>query len=74
MTFVVGCISPWFIEDFPEDCKFLTPTEKAQVVRRLEHDVGKSGEFRKEHIYNAFKDWVRQLSPRSSRSSREGEV
>ncbi|GAA5837962.1 hypothetical protein JCM9279_004084 [Rhodotorula babjevae] len=57
LTFVVGCISPWFIEDFPEDCKFLTPTEKAQVVRRLEHDVGKSGEFRKEHIYNAFKDW-----------------
>lgn len=58
MTFVVGCIAPWMIEDFPEDCKFLTPTEKAQVVRRLEHDVGKAGEFRKVHIFNAFKDWV----------------
>ncbi|TNY21946.1 putative MFS nicotinic acid transporter Tna1 [Rhodotorula diobovata] len=57
MTFVVGCIAPWMIEDFPEDCKFLTPTEKAQVVRRLEHDVGKAGEFRKVHIFNAFKDW-----------------
>ncbi|BGP47719.1 hypothetical protein JCM10450v2_003584 [Rhodotorula kratochvilovae] len=57
LTFIVGCISPWMIEDFPEDAKFLTETERTHIVRRLSHDVGKSGEFRWVHVRNAFKDW-----------------
>ena len=44
MTFVVACVSPWLIDDFPDDSKFLTPEEKVFVVARLKKDQGASGE------------------------------
>ncbi|GAA6027742.1 hypothetical protein JCM8097_008011 [Rhodosporidiobolus ruineniae] len=57
MTFVVGCIAPFMIEDFPEDAKFLTERERAFVVHRLREDTGAAGEFRWRHVKAAFKDW-----------------
>ena len=57
MTVVVALISPWFIEDFPEDAKFLSPKEKDFVVHRLKQDVGAGGHFDWRHVKSAFLDW-----------------
>lgn len=57
MTVVVALISPWFIEDFPEDAKFLSPKEKEFVVHRLKQDVGAGGNFDWRHVKSAFLDW-----------------
>lgn len=45
------------IEDFPEEAKFLTPAEKAHVVRRLREDTGAAGSFKWAYVLDAFKDW-----------------
>ncbi|BGP62173.1 hypothetical protein NBRC10512v2_003502 [Rhodotorula toruloides] len=57
LTFIVGCISPWMIEDFPEEAKFLTPAEREHVVRRLKEDTGAAGTFKMKYVMDAFKDW-----------------
>ncbi|KWU42228.1 transporter [Rhodotorula sp. JG-1b] len=57
MTVVVALVSPWFIEDFPEDAKFLSPKEKEFVVHRLKQDVGAGGHFDWRHVKSAFLDW-----------------
>uniref|UniRef100_A0A0K3C9C4 BY PROTMAP: gi/647401743/emb/CDR48098.1/ RHTO0S16e01200g1_1 [Rhodosporidium toruloides] n=1 Tax=Rhodotorula toruloides TaxID=5286 RepID=A0A0K3C9C4_RHOTO len=57
LTFVVGCISPWMIEDFPEEAQFLTPAEREHVVRRLKEDTGAAGTFKMKYVMDAFKDW-----------------
>ncbi|BGP24271.1 hypothetical protein JCM10295v2_003181 [Rhodotorula toruloides] len=57
LTFIVGCISPWMIEDFPEEAKFLTSVEREHVVRRLREDTGAAGSFKWKYVMDAFKDW-----------------
>lgn len=57
MTVAVALVSPWFIEDFPEDAKFLSPKEKEFVVHRLKQDVGAGGHFDWRHVKSAFLDW-----------------
>lgn len=44
--------------DYPDTAKFLTETEKHEVVRRLEEDRSVlSDEFHLKYMYDAFKDW-----------------
>lgn len=59
MTFVVALAAPFLMTDFPEDSKFLTPREKAFVVRRLQEDQGAAGEagFSWSHLTSAVKDY-----------------
>ncbi|GAA5968860.1 hypothetical protein JCM11641_000760 [Rhodosporidiobolus odoratus] len=56
-TFVVGCISPWMIDDFPEEAKFLDERERAFVIKRLKNDTGSAGGFNGKLIRAAFLDW-----------------
>lgn len=57
MTVAVALISPWFIEDFPQDAKFLNPKEKEFILYRLKQDVGGDGGFKWAHVKSAFLDW-----------------
>jgi MFS family permease len=45
-------------KDYPETAKFLTPTEKHEVHRRLEEDRSSlADEFDRKFVWDAFKDW-----------------
>ncbi|KAI5474744.1 hypothetical protein MNV49_002522 [Pseudohyphozyma bogoriensis] len=59
ITFVVACIAPFVMEDFPEQSKYLTPEEQKFVVQRLKADQGASGEapFAWSHVWAAVCDW-----------------
>ncbi|KAL8279815.1 hypothetical protein RQP46_007665 [Phenoliferia psychrophenolica] len=59
LTFAVALIAPWMIDDFPDESRFLTPSEKAFVVQRLAEDHGAAGEapFAWSHLTAAVTDW-----------------
>ncbi|KAK7948646.1 uncharacterized protein PG986_009532 [Apiospora aurea] len=61
ITFVVGneAIAAFFImNDYPDTAKFLTVTEKKEVVRRLEEDRSSlADEFNLKYFWDAVKDW-----------------
>lgn len=59
MTMVVAFAAPFFMDDFPNDCRFLSPTEKKFAVQRLLIDQGidSDAEFTWKPIINAFIDW-----------------
>jgi hypothetical protein len=44
--------------DYPDTAKFLTQTEKLEVVRRLEEDrSGLADEYDIKYLFQAIKDW-----------------
>ncbi len=47
------------VQDFPSQCKFLTPLEKEMVLQRIKDDtgLGAQGRFSGAIIWRAIKDW-----------------
>jgi hypothetical protein len=65
LTFIVGCISPWMVHDWPDQARFLTPLEKEMVLSRLKSDSGlaSEGKFDKSVVFGALREWkVRRSS------------
>ncbi|MCJ1296324.1 hypothetical protein MMC34_007890 [Xylographa carneopallida] len=59
-TFLIGIVSFWMVHDFPDDAKFLSPDDRARVIRRLKFDNQSSAEheeFKMEYFWAAVKDW-----------------
>ncbi|KAK6598270.1 high-affinity nicotinic acid transporter [Botrytis cinerea] len=58
LTFCVGCISYWVIGDYPNNAKFLSETERKEVMRRLAIDRDLlSDEWNSKYVWQALKDW-----------------
>ncbi len=60
LTLVVALASPWFLADFPQDAKFLTPEERKQVVARVNQEQGASSvdtAFEWYYVKDAMKDY-----------------
>lgn len=59
-TVLIGLASPWMVQDFPDDAKFLTPEDRARVLRRLKADKQSSAEheeFKMDYFWASVKDW-----------------
>lgn len=59
-TFLVGIGSFWMVHDFPDEAKFLTPEERARVLRRLASDQqgsSKHEDFQIKFLKLALTDW-----------------
>ncbi|EIM92725.1 MFS general substrate transporter [Stereum hirsutum FP-91666 SS1] len=59
-TVIVAVLSPFVLQDFPENAKFLTETERVFVVRRLQADMQFSAggeKFHLKHVWSALQDW-----------------
>ncbi|PCH36324.1 MFS general substrate transporter [Wolfiporia cocos MD-104 SS10] len=60
VTVVAAAFSPWIIQDFPDNAKFLSEAERTVVVRRLQGDdqFSAAGEkFNLRHILRSVTDW-----------------
>nr|AOR51673.1 MFS transporter [Phaffia rhodozyma] len=59
MTFVIACIAPFFVHDFPEQAKFLTEEERKLVLDRLHLDTGvaNAGTFSWQRVKDALTDY-----------------
>ncbi|KAJ4302715.1 hypothetical protein N0V90_001605 [Kalmusia sp. IMI 367209] len=64
LTVLLGVLSPLYLPDSPEACKFLSEEEKKIVAHRLQMDTGtvngssKPDEsFKWKYVLSAFKDW-----------------
>lgn len=44
MTVIVGIVSYWMVHDFPDQATFLSPDDRARVIRRLKEDQQASAE------------------------------
>ena len=59
-TVILGAVSPFFVHDFPDEATFLSPQDRARVIRRLKDDNQSSAEheeFRMAYFWAAIKDW-----------------
>lgn len=59
-TIVIGIASFWLIHDFPDQAKFLSPDDRARVLRRLAADQQSSAEheeFKMDYFWASVKDW-----------------
>lgn len=59
-TFLVGILSIWMCEDFPDTAKFLSEAERECIVNRLQADqkFSAAGEgFQWSNIFKAVLDW-----------------
>ncbi|KAJ5104194.1 hypothetical protein N7532_004723 [Penicillium argentinense] len=59
-TILIGVASFWLIHDFPDQAKFLTPDDRARVLRRLAADQQSSAEheeFKMDYFWASVKDW-----------------
>lgn len=59
ITIIVGIMSFWLVHDFPADAKFLSPDDRARVIRRLKLDNQSSADaedFKMEYLWQALKD------------------
>ncbi|KAJ6164987.1 hypothetical protein N7470_003659 [Penicillium chermesinum] len=59
-TFVIGVASFWCVYDFPDQAKFLSPDDRARVLRRLALDQQSSAEheeFKMKYLWASLKDW-----------------
>ncbi|KAF2141768.1 uncharacterized protein K452DRAFT_228097 [Aplosporella prunicola CBS 121167] len=59
-TIIVGIASYWMVHDFPAEAKFLSPEDKARVLRRLAADKQSSAaheEFQMSYFWASVKDW-----------------
>ncbi|KAL7409434.1 transporter [Mrakia frigida] len=60
LTFVVGCIAPWFVHDFPtEKPRFLNEEERVLVLRRLFKETGivNTTRFDWQQVRNSLMDY-----------------
>lgn len=60
VTVLIGFASFWMVHDFPDDAKFLSPEDRARVIRRLKLDQQSSAEheeFKMSYFWDAMKDW-----------------
>lgn len=59
-TIIVGIVSYWMVHDFPDEAKFLSPEDRARVIRRLKADKQSSAEheeFKMDYFWASVKDW-----------------
>lgn len=59
-TVVVGIVSYWMVHDFPAEATFLSPTDRARVLRRLASDKqasAKSSTFKWKYFFQSLRDW-----------------
>ncbi|KKY17849.1 putative mfs transporter [Diplodia seriata] len=59
-TILVGGLSFWMVHDFPDDAKFLSPEDRARVIRRLKADKQSSAEheeFKMDYFWASVMDW-----------------
>ncbi|KAH7391855.1 major facilitator superfamily domain-containing protein [Pyrenochaeta sp. MPI-SDFR-AT-0127] len=59
-TIVVGIASYWMVHDFPAEATFLTPDDRARVLRRLRDDQQSSAaheDFKATYFWQSVKDW-----------------
>jgi MFS family permease len=59
-TIVVGIVSYWMVHDFPDEATFLTPDDRARVLRRLKADKQSSAEhekFQMKFFWASVGDW-----------------
>ncbi|KAI0139300.1 major facilitator superfamily domain-containing protein [Pestalotiopsis sp. NC0098] len=59
LTIVVGCVSKWWIVDWPETASFLSPEQRQILISRLAQDTGeaKMDHLDKESAKRIAKDW-----------------
>lgn len=60
VTVLIGIISFWVVQDFPDDAKFLSVDDRRRVLRRLKEDKQSSAEheeFKFEYLWASLKDW-----------------
>ncbi|KAL4899061.1 hypothetical protein BDW74DRAFT_189540 [Aspergillus multicolor] len=58
ITFIVAIASFYVMNDYPSTAKFLTPSEKAEVERRLQEDRSSlADEYNMRYFWDAVKDW-----------------
>ena len=65
VTVVVGFLSFWIVQDFPDSAKFLTPDERDVIIRRLEIDdqFSARGEILKvKNIWQSLSNWKTYLT------------
>lgn len=59
-TVLISAVSYWMVHDFPDEAKFLSPVDRARVIRRLKADKQSSAEheeFKMSYFWAAVKDW-----------------
>lgn len=59
-TVLIGIASFWMVYDFPDQAKFLSPDDRARVIRRLKADRQSSAEheaFQMKYVYASLADW-----------------
>jgi MFS family permease len=59
-TVVVGVVSYWMVHDFPAEATFLSPDDRARVLRRLASDGQSSAKvesFKWKYFWASVKDW-----------------
>ena len=57
---MVGIASYWMVHDFPNEATFLTPDDRARVLRRLRADKQASAgseDFQMKYFWQSVKDW-----------------
>lgn len=60
VTALFGIASFWVVHDFPDEATFLTPEDRARVIRRLKMDQQSSAEheeFKMKYVWMAVKDY-----------------
>lgn len=60
LTIVIGVVSFWLVQDFPDEAKFLSPDDRARVIRRLKLDQQSSAsheDFQMTYLWQALADW-----------------
>ena len=63
-TVVVGVISIWMVFDFPDEATFLSPVDRARVIRRLKLDSQASAtheRFSYTYLWATLRDWKTYL-------------
>ncbi|KAL6706872.1 hypothetical protein ACN47E_005015 [Coniothyrium glycines] len=59
-TILVGIASYWMVHDFPAEATFLSPDDRARVLRRLRSDKQASAareDFQMKYFWQSVKDW-----------------
>ncbi|CAK7237774.1 hypothetical protein SBRCBS47491_010126 [Sporothrix bragantina] len=60
LTMFLGFASFFMVHDFPDNARFLSPDDRARVIRRLKADQQSSAEheeFRYSYLWASLKDW-----------------
>ncbi|THW49406.1 pantothenate transporter liz1 [Aureobasidium pullulans] len=60
VTVIVGIVSYWMVHDFPDQATFLSPDDRARVIRRLKEDQQASAEheeFKMTYFWQSVTDW-----------------